>query len=55
MTINNMALVEGSIVAECVCDGCGYMFNIDWQYRIQAIYCPECNEKVLPGNPGGNV
>ncbi|WP_319507370.1 hypothetical protein [uncultured Methanolobus sp.] len=48
MTINNMGLVQGSIVAECTCDNCGHIFNVDWQCRIQSLYCPKCNEKVLP-------
>jgi DNA-directed RNA polymerase subunit RPC12/RpoP len=48
MTINNMALIQGSIVAECICNSCGNIFRINWKCRDQAVYCPECNQRVLP-------
>ncbi|WP_167848866.1 hypothetical protein [Methanolobus halotolerans] len=48
MTINNMPLLHGQIVAECACDNCGFVFNIDWYYKDNSVYCPECNMEVRP-------
>ncbi|MDP2215769.1 MAG: hypothetical protein Q8J68_00535 [Methanolobus sp.] len=48
MTINSMPLARTRIVAECICDQCGHIFEVDWQCKNRPIYCPECDKEVRP-------
>ncbi|WP_292469571.1 hypothetical protein [Methanolobus sp.] len=36
---------DGRTVSACICSK-GHTFNVSWECRTNAIYCPKCNERV---------